>query len=82
MGNNGAVAGVKLPANILDFMDKEIENGQFMSRSDWIRSACRAFYEIRKRDGAGGGGALIKLSAPAPARASAGGGAVALLSMI
>lgn len=81
MGNNGAVAGVKLPANILDFIDKEIENGQFMSRSDWIRSACREYYEKRKRDGAGGG-ALIKLSAPAPARASAGGGAVALLSTI
>ena len=56
MGNNGGVAGVKLPANILEFMDKEIENGQFMSRSDWIRSACREYYEKRKRERVGGGG--------------------------
>ena len=58
MANNGGVAGVKLPANILEFMDKEIENGQFMSRSDWIRSACRDFYEKRKGMAPGGGGGL------------------------
>lgn len=73
--------GVRLPRAVIEVIDRDVETGLYLNRSDWIRIACREYAEKRKRDGAGGG-ALINPSAPAPARASAGGGAVALLSIV
>lgn len=47
--------GTVIPQSILDWINKEIEDGEFTGVSEWVRVACREFYEKRKRDRAGGG---------------------------
>ena len=41
------VIGARLPPAIMEFVDKEIESGEYYSRSDWVRDACREFYKKR-----------------------------------
>lgn len=48
--------GVRLPRAVIEVIDRDVETGLYLNRSDWIRSACKEYYEKRKRDGAGGGG--------------------------
>ena len=47
--------GAVIPQSILDWINEEIQAGDFVSVSEWVRVACREFYEKRKRDHAGGG---------------------------
>ena len=54
-----AVVGARLPAAMIDYIDYEIEQGRFSSRSDWCRAACREFYEQRKKKDNGGGSVRI-----------------------
>lgn len=42
-----ATVGVRLPPKILEQIDKDIEAGTYTSRSDWVRQACREFYNKR-----------------------------------
>ena len=54
----GKFIGVTIPQYLYEFIQDEIETALYSSPSEWIRSACREYYEKRKRDRAGGG-ALI-----------------------
>ena len=56
MGKANKVVGVVLPESIAVFIQSEIDAGEFTSSSEWVRVACREFYEKRKRDRSGGGG--------------------------
>lgn len=47
--------GTVIPQSILEWINEEIQAGEFVSVSEWVRVACRDFYEKRKRDRAGGG---------------------------
>lgn len=49
---NSKFVGVTLPLPIYEFIQREIEEGAYMSPADWIREACRKFYLERR----GGGG--------------------------
>lgn len=49
------MVGVRLPSEIIKIIDMDIQEGEYISRSDWVRCACREFYEKRKRERAGGG---------------------------
>lgn len=55
MGKANKVVGVVLPESITIFIQSEIDAGEFTSSSEWVRVACREFYEKRKRDRLGGG---------------------------
>lgn len=39
-----------MPKSIVQFMDNDIANGNFMNRSDWIGCACREFVKIRQKE--------------------------------
>lgn len=39
--------GARLPPSIIEQIDKDIESGDFYNRSDWVRQACREFYNKR-----------------------------------
>lgn len=39
------MVGVRIPPAMLEYIDKEIEKGAYASRSDWVRCACREYYE-------------------------------------
>ena len=47
--------GVTIPNYLYDFIQEEINDALFISPADWIRSACREYYEKRKRERVGGG---------------------------
>lgn len=49
------MVGVRLPSEIIKIIDMDIQEGEYISRSDWVRCACREFYEKRKRERLGGG---------------------------
>lgn len=50
--------GVTLPIPIYEYIITEIENGAYSSPADWIRSACRDYYEKRLKERRGGGASL------------------------
>ena len=50
------MVGVILPVAVYQMIEEDLETGDFLTISDWIRSACKEFYEKRKRDRVGGGG--------------------------
>lgn len=56
MGKSNKVVGVVLPESITAYIESEIDAGEFTSVSEWVRVACREFYEKRKRESLGGGG--------------------------
>ena len=56
MAQDSARLGVRLPRAVIEVIDRDVETGLYLNRSDWIRIACREYAEKRKRDGAGGGG--------------------------
>ena len=74
----GKFIGVTLSPQIYEYIQKEIDAGLFSSPSDWIRQACREYYEKRKQ-GRQGGGALI--SSKGYARASALGARARILRL-
>ena len=56
------MVGGRVPLALLEFIDEDVANGNFMNRSDWIGCACREFMKIRQkeiaeqsRDALGGG---------------------------
>ena len=51
----GVFIGVTLSPQIIDYIQKEIDAGLFASPSDWVRQACREYYEKRIKDRQGGG---------------------------
>ena len=61
MGKSNKVVGASLPISMIQFIESEVNTGEFTSVSDWVRAACREFYEKRKRESLGGGGVLINL---------------------
>lgn len=42
--------GARVPKSIVQFMDNDIANGNFMNRSDWIGCACREFMKMRQKE--------------------------------
>lgn len=48
--------GTRVPIAILNQITKDVESGEFSSPAEWVREACRRFYEVRKGDRLGGGG--------------------------
>lgn len=56
MAQDNGMVGVRLPGGIIDFIDMDVASGDFLNRSEWVRVACREFYEKRKQDRQGGGG--------------------------
>ena len=44
------MVGAVIPESILLWITEEIKQGEFTSVSEWIRVACREYYEKRKRD--------------------------------
>ena len=56
MAKDSKFIGVTIPTWLYEFIQTEMEQALFTSPSDWIRSACREYYEKRKRDRLGGGG--------------------------
>lgn len=63
MGNNSKFVGVTVSTQIYEFIQLEIKDGLYNSPSEWIRSACRDFYEKRQKDRLGGGALINPLSA-------------------
>ena len=55
MVKNGRMVGVVLPFSIYEFIEKDLETGDFINISDWIRTACKDFYDKRRSRGGGGG---------------------------
>lgn len=53
------MVGTVIPESIMLWIDHEIEQGEFTSVSEWIRTACREFYEKRKQDRQGGGALIV-----------------------
>lgn len=53
---NVVMVGARLPPEVIKLIDSDVEAGEFINRSDWVRCACREFYEKRKRERLGGGG--------------------------
>ena len=49
------MVGVVLPIAVYDFIEEDLRGGEFTGVSDWVRTACKEFYEKRKRERAGGG---------------------------
>ncbi|MCI4408303.1 MAG: ribbon-helix-helix protein, CopG family, partial [Thermofilum sp.] len=46
--NNGVTISFRLPKNLIEEIDKIVEQGLFQSRSDFVREAIR-FYIIKLR---------------------------------
>lgn len=38
----------RLPRVLVEFIDREIEDDQFLNRSDWVQCACREYMRIRQ----------------------------------
>jgi Arc/MetJ-type ribon-helix-helix transcriptional regulator len=47
--NNGVTISFRLPKNLIEEIDKIVEEGLFQSRSDFVREAIR-FYIIKLRE--------------------------------
>jgi len=47
--NNGVTISFRLPKNLIEEIDKIVEQGLFQSRSDFVREAIR-FYIIKLRE--------------------------------
>lgn len=58
MNKKGRMVGVILPNSIYQMIEDDLKTGDYLTISDWIRSACKEFYEKRKRER--GGGAITK----------------------
>ena len=56
MATDNRVVGVVLPPTIYKFIEEDLKGGEYASVSDWVRVACREYYEKRKRARGGGGG--------------------------
>lgn len=39
------VVAVRLPKGVVEFIDREIESGMFMNRSDWIQQVLRQYVQ-------------------------------------
>lgn len=48
--------GTRLPPAIIEQINTDVANGVYNSPAEWVRVACREFYEKRKQDRQGGGG--------------------------
>ena len=44
------VIAARIPLTIVNFMDDDVNNNNFMSRSDWLVSACREYVKIRQKE--------------------------------
>lgn len=55
MPKDKGLIGVRLPGDIMKFIDDEVETGAYLSRSEWVRMACYEYWQKRKRDRQGGG---------------------------
>lgn len=55
MATDNRVVGVVLPPTIYRFIEDDLKGGEYASVSDWVRIACREYYEKRKRERSGGG---------------------------
>lgn len=44
---NQVTVGVRLPPIIIKQIDADISTGEYYGRSDWVRQACREFYNKR-----------------------------------
>ena len=52
----GRTVGVILPVAVYQMIEEDLKAGDYLTISDWVRMACKEFYEKRKRERAGGGG--------------------------
>lgn len=55
----GRTVGVILPVAVYQMIEEDLKAGDYLTISDWVRMACKEFYEKRKRERSGGG-ALAK----------------------
>lgn len=46
----------RLPPSVMEQIEKDVANGEFLNVSDWVRSACVEFARKRKKESLGGGG--------------------------
>lgn len=44
---NQQTIGARVSQSILEQIDRDVASGEFYNRSDWVRQACREFYNKR-----------------------------------
>lgn len=49
--NNQELISIRLPRNLISFIDADVEDENYSSRADWIRSAIEFFKEKRINQG-------------------------------
>ena len=59
------VVGTRVPPFVMEQMEKDIESGEFLNTSEWVRMACVEYARKRQKERVGGGGVLIDLCARA-----------------